>query len=63
MPELLPGDYLLALRSPAGAAPVKARPAVAGLVLPDTGPPAEVIRQYLQDAGAETPESAPGSEP
>jgi len=64
MPELQPGDYLLALRSPAGAAPVKARPAVAGLVLPDTGPPADVIQQYLQDAGAETaPESVPGSEP
>jgi hypothetical protein len=63
MPELAPGDYLLALRSPAGAAPVKARPAVAGLVLPDTGPPADVILQYLQDAGAEAPESVPGSEP
>jgi hypothetical protein len=64
MPELAPGDYLLALRSPAGAAPVKARPAVAGLVLPDTGPPADVIQKYLQDAGAEAaPESVPGSEP
>lgn len=67
MPELAPGDYLLALRSPAGAAPVKARPAVAGLALPDTGPPADVIQQYLQEAGAEAaPESVssvPGSEP
>ncbi|HEX3530880.1 MAG TPA: hypothetical protein VH988_27775 [Thermoanaerobaculia bacterium] len=61
--DLAPGDYLLALRSPAGAAPVKARPAVAGLVLPDTGPPEDVIRQYLQEAGAEAPESVPGSEP
>jgi hypothetical protein len=70
MPELAAGDYLLALRSPAGAAPVKVRPAVAGLVLPDTGPPEDVIRQYLQEAGAETaPESnsdsqgSQGSEP
>jgi hypothetical protein len=64
MPELAAGDYLLALRSPAGAAPVKARPAVAGLVLPDTGPPSDVIQKYLQDAGAEAaPESVPGSEP
>ena len=64
MPELAPGDYLLALSSPAAAAPVKARPAVAGLVLPDTGPPADVIRQYLQEAGAEeAPESVPGSQP
>jgi hypothetical protein len=63
MSDLAPGDYLLALRSPAGAAPVKARPAVAGLVLPDTGPPDDIIRQYLQEAGAEAPESVPGSEP
>ena len=63
MPELAPGDYLLALRSPAGAAPVKARPALAGLVLPDTGPPADVVRQYLQEAGAEAPESDSGREP
>ena len=64
MSDLAPGDYLLALRSPAGAAPVKARPALAGLVLPDTGPPEDVIRQYLQEAGAaEAPESVPGSEP
>jgi hypothetical protein len=61
--DLKPGDYLLALRSPAGAAPVKARPAVAGLALPDTGPPADVIQKYLQEAGAEAPESVPGSEP
>jgi hypothetical protein len=64
MPELTPGDYLLALRSPAGAAPVKARPALAGLVLPDTGPPEDVIRKYLEEAGAaEAPESVPGSQP
>ncbi|MEA2603253.1 MAG: translocation and assembly module TamB [Acidobacteriota bacterium] len=66
MPELMPGDYLLALSSPAAAQPVKARPAVAGLVLPDTGPPADVIRQYLEEAGAEeapAPESVPGSQP
>jgi hypothetical protein len=64
MPELAPGDYLLALSSPAAAAPVKARPALAGLKLPDTGPPADVIRQYLQEAGAEeAPESVSGSQP
>jgi hypothetical protein len=64
MPELTPGDYLLALRSPASAAPVEARPALAGLVLPDTGPPEDVIRKYLEEAGAaEAPESVPGSQP
>jgi hypothetical protein len=55
MPELQPGDYLLALRSPAAAAPVKARPALAGLDLPDTGPPEEVVRKYLQEAGVAVP--------
>ncbi len=64
MPELAPGDYLLSLSSPAASAPVKARPALAGLALPDMGPPADVIRQYLQEAGAEeAPESVPGSQP
>jgi hypothetical protein len=64
MPELTAGDYLLALRSPAGAAPVRARPALAGLVLPDSGPPADVIRKYLEEAGGEpAPESVPGSQP
>ena len=64
MPELAPGDYLLALSSPAASAPVKARPALAGLALPDTGPPADVIRLYLQSAGAEeAPENVPGSQP
>ena len=64
MPELAPGDYLLSLSSPAASSPVKARPALDGLALPDTGPPADVIRQYLQEAGAEeAPESVPGSQP
>jgi hypothetical protein len=33
-------------------------------VLPDTGPPADVIRKYLEEAGGEpAPESVPGSQP
>lgn len=62
MPDLAPGDYLLELHAPAAAAPVRARPALAGLVLPDTGPPEEVIQQYLQEAGAEVPESVSASQ-
>ncbi|HEY0780841.1 MAG TPA: hypothetical protein VGE98_00185, partial [Thermoanaerobaculia bacterium] len=68
MPELQPGDYLLALSTPADAAPVKARPALAGVKLPDTGPPEDVIPQYLQQAQTAA-EEAPaddensGSEP
>jgi hypothetical protein len=48
MPTLEAGAYLLALSSPADAAPVRARPAVVGLVPPDTGPPEDVVRQYVQ---------------
>jgi hypothetical protein len=63
MAELDEGDYLLALTAPADAAPVRARPVLVGLDLPDTGPPPEVIRQYLQEAGAVVPATAPGSHP
>jgi hypothetical protein len=48
MPTLEPGAYLLALRAPETAAPVRARPALAGLSLPDSGPPEDVIRTYLE---------------
>jgi hypothetical protein len=63
MAELEAGDYLLALTSPPDAAPVRVRPVVVGLELPDTGPPPEVIRQYLRDAGAVVPDAASGSHP
>jgi hypothetical protein len=63
MAELEPGDYLLALTSPPDAAPLRVRPVVVGLELPDTGPPPEVIRQYMQDAGAVATAAVPGSHP
>ncbi len=72
MAELDAGDYLLALTSPPDAAPLRVRAVVVGLELPDTGPPPEVIRQYMRDAGATalatanaaTPTTAPpGSHP
>jgi hypothetical protein len=47
MPVLQPGTYLLALRAPADSPPVRARPALAGLEPPGTGPPEEVIRRYV----------------
>ncbi len=47
MPRLAPGTYLLALTLPADAAPARARPAIVGLDRPSTGPPPDVIRQYL----------------
>lgn len=48
MPTLSPGTYLLALHAPEDGAPVSARPALAGLRPPDTGPPEDVIRKYLE---------------
>jgi hypothetical protein len=60
--ELEPGDYLLALTAPADAAPLRVRPVVVGLELPDTGPPPDVIRQYLQQAGAAVPAAGSGSQ-
>jgi hypothetical protein len=48
MPTLKPGRYLLALSARADGPTVRARPALAGLVLPDTGPPDDVARRYLE---------------
>lgn len=45
--DLEPGIYLLVLKAPASGTPVRARPAVVGIVRPSAGPPDEVIREYL----------------
>jgi len=64
MPRLQPGPHLLILRASSGSGPVKARPVIVGLRLPDTGPPEEVIRQFLQPEGARTSfSSRRGEEP
>ncbi len=66
MSTLMPGTYLLALHAPTTTAPVVARPAVAGLTPPDTGPPQDVIRRYLEPEEAAPSFSAthvPGSSP
>jgi hypothetical protein len=52
MQHLSPGSYLLALRLPKDASPVRARPALAGIDAPDRGPPQDVVRQYLAKAEA-----------
>jgi hypothetical protein len=52
MPTLSPGDYLIALHVPESGSTVRARPAVAGITPPDTGPPEEVIQRYLDAARA-----------
>jgi hypothetical protein len=48
MPRLEAGTYLLELRAPRDGGPVTAQAAVVGLEPPDTGPPEEVVRQYLE---------------
>ncbi len=48
--DLVPGTYVLQLSVTSGATPVRARPAVVGLEQPWTGPPAEVLRGYLEHA-------------
>jgi len=58
MPTLKPGTYLLALHAPTGSAPVSARPALAGVELPSTAPPEEVVRGYLKLAIAPEPTPA-----
>jgi hypothetical protein len=51
--NLQPGIYLLAIKAPAQGAPVRAMPAVVGIVPPSTDPPEDVIRKYFE------PEEAP----
>ena len=50
MTTLTPGQYVLTLHAPARSGPAKVRPAVVGIRPPDTGPPAEVVRRYLETA-------------
>lgn len=51
MPELAAGDYLLSVRAPSDSAPIRIRPAVAGIEPPGGGPPPDVIRTYVLPEG------------
>ncbi len=62
MPSLAAGSYLLVVSLGADAAPASVRPALVGLVPPDTGPPPEVIRSYLVAAGLLPPDAPPAEE-
>jgi hypothetical protein len=55
MRELPEGRYLLGLRVPSSEAPVRARPALAGIVPPSRAPPEAIVRSYLQAASGVTP--------
>ncbi|HEX8989649.1 MAG TPA: hypothetical protein VF816_16955 [Rhodocyclaceae bacterium] len=48
MPTLLPGRYFLAVELPADSAPVRVRPIVLGLKQPDTRPPYDILRRYVE---------------
>jgi hypothetical protein len=63
MRRLEAGKYVLLLTNPEGGEPVVARPAVAGLELPGSGPPEEVIRHYLKLAKGELDEEGEGETP
>ncbi len=51
MPVLAPGRYVFAIRVPPDSLPVRVRPALVGLERPPAGPPWEVIKEYLEQAG------------
>jgi hypothetical protein len=55
MPALAPGRYFLAVELPPDSAPVRVQPIVLGLKSPDTRPPYEILRRYV--------EAKDGSEP
>jgi hypothetical protein len=51
MATLDAGTYFLALHVAEDASPARVRAAVVGLKRPDTGPPEDVVRRYLEEAG------------
>ena len=55
MHELEAGDYLLLVRLAPAAESARARPAVVGIDKPSTGPPAELVRRYLELANSPIP--------
>ncbi len=48
MPTLAPGRYFLTIEMPADSAPVLVQPIVFGLKKPDTRPPFEILRRYVE---------------
>ncbi len=63
MPTLEPGTYLLSLHVPSDGETVRARPAVVGLVPPDTGPPEDVVRAYIESYGRAEAHAGDDQEP
>jgi hypothetical protein len=53
MPTLDPGRYYIAIDLPADSTPVKAQPIILGLKEPDTRPPMEILRRYVESKNEE----------
>ena len=51
MKQLAPGRYLLEARAPADGETLIVRPAIIGITPPDSGPPPDVARRYLELVG------------
>jgi hypothetical protein len=49
--KLPAGTFVLAVEVPAGASPIEIRPALVGVHEPDSGPPDDIKRHYLQLVG------------
>lgn len=52
MPNLAPGRYYLALDLPPDSAPVRVQPVLLGLKPPDTRPPLDILRRYVEATDA-----------
>lgn len=63
MPELTPGAYILLVRTPADAAPVRVQPIVLGLNPQGTGPSADLIRRYVEAGANDGPIAIPDIAP
>lgn len=70
MPTLLPGRYYLTIEAPADTAPILVQPMVFGLTKPDTRPPYEILRRYVEGRNSDAliyvpkpPETSPDAIP
>ena len=48
MPTLMPGRYYLAIEAPPDTLPVQVQPVIFGLAKPDTRPPYDILRRYVE---------------
>jgi hypothetical protein len=53
MPTLSPGRYYLAIEMPVASAPVRVQPIMLGINKPDTRPPMDILRRYVESKDGE----------